>query len=254
MRAGAARPGPARPFFVRRVTVRESPVRFLVMTTSQMLDPTEAAVRSADRPVVVVAAADPAQRSLLAALLGDRPLTVRLVDGPHALLASHDAEPPAAVILALESTERSRIGIIRTLRARLGCAAIIVVATPAREHDVRLILGAGAEGLVLEADAAHALGPALSAVLAGQLSLPGQARRHAERSAFSHREKEVLAVMVTGATNRQIADALFLSESTVKSHLASAFAKLGVRSRAEAATVLAEDDDLDHIRIGSGGS
>ena len=49
--------------------------------------------------------------------------------------------------------------------------------------------------------------------------------------------------MVEGAPNRQIADRLFLAESTVKSHLASAFQKLGVRSRKEAAALLVDPDE-----------
>ena len=191
---------------------------------------------------MAVVAADPERRARLAAMLADRALRVRESDAADELLASLGGDTPAAAVIALESTERTRIGVVRTLRQRLVGTAIIVVATPAREHDVRLIIGAGADGVVLDADAHHTLGPALAAVLAGQVCLPAQSRRHAERPAFSHREKEVLAEMVTGATNRQIGDRLFLSESTVKSHLASAFAKLGVRSRAEAAVVIAESD------------
>ena len=47
--------------------------------------------------------------------------------------------------------------------------------------------------------------------------------------------------MVTGQTNSQIASELFLAESTVKSHLSSAFGKLGVSSRSEAAAVISID-------------
>jgi DNA-binding NarL/FixJ family response regulator len=60
---------------------------------------------------------------------------------------------------------------------------------------------------------------------------------------FSHREKEVLAMVVQGLGNRQIANQLFLAESTVKSHLSTAFQKLGVRSRKEAAAVLMDPEE-----------
>ena len=84
---------------------------------------------------------------------------------------------------------------------------------------------------------------ATRSALAGQVSLPRELHRCAVRPAFSHREKQVLALVVRGLGNRQIAARLFLSESTVKSHLASAFQKLGVRSRKEAATVLLDPDE-----------
>jgi predicted transcriptional regulator len=48
--------------------------------------------------------------------------------------------------------------------------------------------------------------------------------------------------VAAGLTNGEIADSLFLSESTVKSHLSSAFAKLGVRSRKEAAALVLDPE------------
>jgi DNA-binding NarL/FixJ family response regulator len=60
-------------------------------------------------------------------------------------------------------------------------------------------------------------------------------RREGERVAeLTEREHTVLREMATGASNREIADALFLSEATVKSHVGSIFTKLGVRDRAGA--------------------
>ena len=58
------------------------------------------------------------------------------------------------------------------------------------------------------------------------------------RPALSAREKQVLALVVMGYMNCEIAERLFLAQSTVKSHLGSAYAKLGVRSRHEAAELI----------------
>ena len=52
---------------------------------------------------------------------------------------------------------------------------------------------------------------------------------------LSYREKQILGLVVLGFTNREIADKLFLAESTVKTHLSSSFAKLDAHSRSEAA-------------------
>jgi DNA-binding CsgD family transcriptional regulator len=60
---------------------------------------------------------------------------------------------------------------------------------------------------------------------------------------LSYREREVLRLAVGGMTNDAIARALYISRSTVKSHLTSAFAKLSVRSRSEAAAVLSNPDE-----------
>ena len=55
---------------------------------------------------------------------------------------------------------------------------------------------------------------------------------------LSVREKQVLGMVVMGFSNGEIASRLFVAESTVKSHLSSAFAKLGVRSRHEATDLI----------------
>jgi DNA-binding NarL/FixJ family response regulator len=55
---------------------------------------------------------------------------------------------------------------------------------------------------------------------------------------LSPREKQVLSMVVLGFTNREIANKLYLAESTIKSHLSSAFEKLGVRSRSDAVALI----------------
>ena len=54
---------------------------------------------------------------------------------------------------------------------------------------------------------------------------------------FTEREAEVAELMADGRSNAEIAEALFLAESTIKSHMASIFTKLGVHSRKEAGAV-----------------
>ena len=58
------------------------------------------------------------------------------------------------------------------------------------------------------------------------------------KPSLSPAERRVLGLLVMGYTNRQIGAQLFLAESTVKSHLASAYTKMGVRSRSEAVSLL----------------
>ena len=60
------------------------------------------------------------------------------------------------------------------------------------------------------------------------------------RLRFTDREREVLTALDAGASNREIAKALFISEATVKTHLVHIFDKLGVDSRAKAVTAARE--------------
>jgi DNA-binding NarL/FixJ family response regulator len=77
-----------------------------------------------------------------------------------------------------------------------------------------------------------------------KFALVGQALpsrdNHAIRSELSAREREVLLLLTTGATNREIAEALHVSAETVKKHAAALYRKLGVRNRTEAAQLAPE--------------
>jgi DNA-binding NarL/FixJ family response regulator len=108
---------------------------------------------------------------------------------------------------------------------------------------VREALEANAEGVLPGAQIEEALVATAQAVSVGQISLPRSQYRHARPVVLSHREREVLRLAVGGMTNDAIAATLYVSRSTVKSHLTSAFAKLSVRSRSEAAAVLSNPDD-----------
>jgi DNA-binding NarL/FixJ family response regulator len=146
-----------------------------------------------------------------------------------AFVASGDAE--AAVVVATDDME-SALGIVRGRRAA-GDAHIVLVA-PRNDLSPRRALDAGADGVVTLEAAAEALGPTVGAVIAGQVAIPRQAHAQLERPLLSAREKQTLAMVVLGFSNGEIASKLFVSESTVKSHLGSAFKKLDVNSRKQA--------------------
>jgi DNA-binding NarL/FixJ family response regulator len=148
----------------------------------------------------------------------------------------------ALVALACDVSDPARMAALRRLRKTAKGALIVVVTPPTDATGVRRALDAGADGLVFESDLEESLAPSMIAVASGQTAVPRRVRGALHPPAFSHRERQVLAHVAAGLTNREIANALFLSESTVKSHLSAVFAKLGVRSRKEAAALVLDPD------------
>jgi DNA-binding NarL/FixJ family response regulator len=152
----------------------------------------------------------------------------------EAAMAGH-----ADVVVLARATSLSRPGVaVRRARAWSGDAPIIAVLEDGHGQAIRRLLDAGALGVVFESNLEEVLPITVQAVRAGQLTLPSQSRRQAQRPALSHRERQILRMAVLGSPNAEIASELYLAESTVKCHLSSAFSKLGVSSRSEAAALV----------------
>ena len=145
-------------------------------------------------------------------------------------------------LVASISSEADGDSEARRLCEELPELPIVVVVDAIGESTARTMLRAGVRGIVLGGELEEALAPAVRATQVGQISIPRSGRRQVFRPVLSHRENTVLAMVALGRSNTQIADSLNLEESTVKSHLGSLFAKLGVRSREEAAAAVFDGD------------
>jgi DNA-binding NarL/FixJ family response regulator len=149
-------------------------------------------------------------------------------------------------------------GIAATEQLRSGSDPLVVlVLTTFGEDDVLWrAIEAGASGFILKDSSAEDLIAAVRAVGGGgawfdpgvaprvlneyrRLVAPA-AREAARLESLTDREHDVLRLVARGATNAEIADELYLAETTVKTHIGSIFSKLGVRDRA-AAIVFAYD-------------
>jgi DNA-binding NarL/FixJ family response regulator len=153
-----------------------------------------------------------------------------------------DAGQAAALVLVGDSRASRAKALVRAAVSRFPDVPVVLIDSFSTTLAHRA-LEAGAAGLVPESRIEPALLATIRAVCAGQLVAPRDWRRSVVRVPLSHRERETLALLVKGLTNREIAGRLFLAESTVKTHLTSIFNKLGVGSRNEAAA-LALDPEL----------
>lgn len=129
---------------------------------------------------------------------------------------------------------------IRSLVAheRVGSVAVYTWNLSRAARDAAF--GAGARGLIAKALPAEQLVIALRAVVGGEVvetgGFRGEGAGHwpGSKWALTARESETLALVATGMPNRAIAEALFLSENTVRTHLKAVFRKLGVTNRSQA--------------------
>ena len=158
------------------------------------------------------------------------------------LVADDRPEGTAVVIVSAKRASPDMLEGIREHRSRVPKPAVIVVLERLGNGDVVKAINAGADGIVPADCIAEALVPTVRAAAAGQLVIPREARQEVRRQALTMREKQILSLVVMGLTNGQIASKLFLAESTVKSHLSSAFTKLSVSSRNEAVTLILDPE------------
>jgi DNA-binding NarL/FixJ family response regulator len=114
----------------------------------------------------------------------------------------------------------------------------VVVSETSAPAVIRRGVNSGAAGFVRLDEVATTLVPTVHAVAAGQLVIPFARRRESIPETLTTREKQILSLVVMGLRNREIATKLYVAESTVKSHLSSAFSKLGVGSRNEATALI----------------
>lgn len=141
----------------------------------------------------------------------------------------------------------------RRIRSTPGAPRVLVLTNYDTDADILGAIEAGASGYLLKDAPPGELVAAIRAAAAGESALaPAVASRldASQRSPdqrLTVRESEVLALVAAGSTNREIGQALFLSEATVKSHLVHIFTKLGVGSRTAA---VAKARELGAIRAG----
>lgn len=158
-------------------------------------------------------------------------------------VACAERENPDVVLMDLQFGSGSRgtgVDATRRIRALEAPPYVLVLTNYDSDADILGAVEAGASGYLLKDAPPHELTAAVRAAAAGESALaPVIASRlldrmRAPRVSLSNREIEVLELVAAGRSNSEVAHALFVSETTVKSHLAHIFSKLDVSSRTAA--------------------
>ncbi|WP_405990704.1 response regulator [Streptomyces sp. NBC_00986] len=167
-------------------------------------------------------------------------------NGVEAVERAADLDPDV-ILMDLRMPGGAGVDAIRELTRRTARAKVLVLTTYDTDSDTLPAIEAGATGYLLKDAPRDELFGAVRAAAEGRTVLsPAVASRlvSAVRSPqspgnepLSAREREVLALVAKGTSNREIARELFISEATVKTHLTHLYGKLGVKDRAAAVAV-----------------
>ena len=164
---------------------------------------------------------------------------------PHRGDPTGAADPGSVAIVGLLGapvTEQRRTLLQAT--ERLAPSRLVALSDLERRSALHRLMATGIHGLVLTRDIERSLAATVRAVGAGQLCTTEEVRAAVAPRPLSSREREILVTVIMGLSNGEIARRLHITESTVKSHLASIFDKLGVQSRAEAAELVTDPEDV----------
>ena len=116
---------------------------------------------------------------------------------------------------------------------------MIILSTYDWDEDIHLAIQSGAKSYLLKDSPVEEIAYTICCVHEGDKTMSEQVQKRlderSQRQQLSDREREVLEFLIKGRSNKEIASSLCISEQTVKSHLKTLFAKLGVRDRTEAA-------------------
>jgi len=192
---------------------------------------------------VLIADDHPVVRDGLASMIGkwtDTEVVAEARDGQEAVEQWMKHRPDVS-LLDLRMPVLDGVGAIERIRQIEPAARIILLTTFDGEEDIYRAIRAGAKAYLLKDSPRDDILNCIRKVHAGETFVPlPLAAKLAERVSgveLTQREVTVLRALASGQSNKAIARALFISETTVKAHVKSIFTKLNVLSRTEAIAV-----------------
>jgi two-component system NarL family response regulator len=183
----------------------------------------------------------PAFRKGMAALIDSEAgleVVAELGNGNEAL-ELYRQKKPDVVLMDLRLPGLGGVEATLAIRKEFPDARVIVLTTFDTDEDIYRAVQSGAKSFLLKDTPEDELADTIRAVHHGQPALPPKMAKRLEerqeRADLSGREMDVLQLLIKGRSNKEISGSLFISEDTVKSHLKTLFAKLGVQDRTAAA-------------------
>jgi NarL family two-component system response regulator LiaR len=180
--------------------------------------------------------------STVLAVYDDLQLVGEAGDGEEAIRLCERLQPDI-VLMDLVMPKMDGVTATRTIKERCPRVQVIALTSFKEKEYVEGALKAGASGYLLKNVSADELVNAIRRAAAGQPSLSPEAAQVLIQKVneppppgqdMTGREREILALMVQGLSNTEIAERLFVSQSTVKFHVSNVLSKLGVTGRTEA--------------------
>ena len=182
-------------------------------------------------------------RAGLRALLDGEPdldVVAEAGSGEQAVLLAVELAPDVVLMDLRFADGVDGVEAVRQLTGKAPGTAVVMLTSYAGHADVVRALEAGARGYVLKAGSPEALFQAVRDAAGGDISLAQEVvgalvgRVVSPPPELTEREREVVRLMADGHSNRSIAESLFLSEATIKTHLVRIYRKLGADNRASA--------------------
>lgn len=198
------------------------------------------AARETSRIRVLVVDDHPIMRIGIAAIISATPdmTTVAQAGSGEEAIELFEKHLPDITLMDLRLPGISGVDAIRSLIERHPLAKFVVLTTYEGDEDIHQALEAGARSYIIKGMPHDALVNALRRVHAGGRFLPPPVSRalssRVPNSDLSSREREVLALIVQGRSNKEIATQLGIAESTVKCHVSVILMRLNVEDRTQA--------------------
>jgi DNA-binding NarL/FixJ family response regulator len=187
---------------------------------------------------------------------GDFEVVAEAADGRQALSASRTATPDLC-LLDVRMPHLSGIEVAQALNARPSPPVVVMLTTFADDEYLVAATRAGAQGYLLKSMPPEQIVASLRAVMNGQVilapSMIAQLVRDTEArlttpdprlQSLTAKEQQVLELITRGRSNDEIGRELFISEGTVKTHVAAILRKLEVRDRVQAAVLAVESRSI----------